>query len=198
MVEKVLLVDDEKDFLEVMAERMAARGIEVSTASSATEAIRLAEKESFDAIIVDLMMPEMDGIEALKLLKKKKPETQVILLTGHATLEKGIEAMKLGAVDFLEKPYDNELLITRIRQCLREISNEQDRESKVAKAKSRLAQLTPRELEVMNLLVAGKHNKIIANELNISVRTAEAHRAKVMKKLQADSLSDIVRIAMMR
>ncbi|MDP4857111.1 MAG: response regulator, partial [Desulfobacterales bacterium] len=89
MVEKVLLVDDEKDFLEVMAERMAARGIEVSTASSATEAIRLAEKESFDAIIVDLMMPEMDGIEALKLLKKKKPETQVILLTGHATLEKG-------------------------------------------------------------------------------------------------------------
>ncbi|MEN8753319.1 MAG: response regulator [Desulfobacterales bacterium] len=102
MPEKVLLVDDEKDFLEVMAERMAARGIEVSTASSATEAIRLAEKESFDAIIVDLMMPEMDGIEALKLLKKKKPETQVILLTGHATLEKGIEAMKLGAVDFLE------------------------------------------------------------------------------------------------
>ena len=106
MVEKVLLVDDEKDFLEVMAERMAARGIEVSTASSATEAIRLAEKESFDAIIVDLMMPEMDGIEALKLLKKEKPETQVILLTGHATLEKGIEAMKLGAVDFLEKPAD--------------------------------------------------------------------------------------------
>ena len=78
MPEKVLLVDDEKDFLEVMAERMAARGIEVSTASSATEAIRLAEKESFDAIIVDLMMPEMDGIEALKLLKKKKPETMVV------------------------------------------------------------------------------------------------------------------------
>jgi CheY-like chemotaxis protein len=94
MVEKVLLVDDEKDFLEVMAERMAARGIEVSTASSATEAIRLAEKESFDAIIVDLMMPEMDGIEALKLLKKKKPETQVILLTGHATLDRGHETRR--------------------------------------------------------------------------------------------------------
>ncbi|MGA9477827.1 MAG: response regulator [Desulfobacterales bacterium] len=117
MAEKVLLVDDEKDFLEVMAERMAARGIEVSTASSATEAIRLAEKESFDAIIVDLMMPDMDGIEALKLLKKKKPETQVILLTGHATLEKGIEAMKLGAVDFLEKPADMNQLTKKIKKA---------------------------------------------------------------------------------
>ena len=117
MEEKVLLVDDEKDFLEVMAERMTARGIEVSTASSAAEAIRLAEKESFDAIIVDLMMPDMDGIEALKLLKKKKPETQVILLTGHATLEKGIEAMKLGAVDFLEKPADMNQLTKKIKKA---------------------------------------------------------------------------------
>jgi DNA-binding NtrC family response regulator len=117
MAEKVLLVDDEKDFLEVMAERMAARGIEVSTASSAAEAIRLAEKESFDAIIVDLMMPEMDGIEALKLLKKEKPESQVILLTGHATLEKGIEAMKLGAVDFLEKPADINQLTNKIKKA---------------------------------------------------------------------------------
>lgn len=117
MAEKVLLVDDEKDFLEVMAERMTARGIEVSTASSAAEAIRLAEKESFDAIIVDLMMPEMDGIEALKLLKQKKPETQVILLTGHATLEKGIEAMKLGAVDFLEKPADMNQLTQKIKKA---------------------------------------------------------------------------------
>ncbi len=117
MAEKVLLVDDEKDFLEVMAERMATRGIEVSTASSAAEAVSLAEKESFDAIIVDLMMPEMDGLEALKLLKKEKPESQVILLTGHATLEKGIEAMKLGAVDFLEKPADINELTNKIKKA---------------------------------------------------------------------------------
>ena len=89
-------------------------------------------------------------------------------------------------------------MIARIRQCLEEVTKEQDKESRIAEAKARLTQLTPRELEVLNLLVAGKHNKIIANELNISVRTAEAHRAKVMKKLRADSLSDIVRIALMR
>lgn len=117
MTEKVLLVDDEEDFLEVLAERMASRGIEVSTATSAAEAIRMAEKESFDAIIVDLMMPEMDGLEALKLLKEKKPESQVILLTGHATLDKGIKAMKLGAVDFMEKPADLSQLTEKIKKA---------------------------------------------------------------------------------
>ena len=117
MTEKVLLVDDEEDFLEVLSERMKSRGIEVSTANSATEAIRIAEKESFDAIIVDLMMPEMDGLEALKLIKEKKPESQVILLTGHATVDKGIEAMKLGAMDFLEKPADLSQLTEKIQKA---------------------------------------------------------------------------------
>ncbi len=117
MTEKVLLVDDEEDFLEVLAERMTSRGIEVSTATSATEAIRIAENESFDAIIVDLMMPEMDGLEALKLIKEKKPESQVILLTGHATVDKGIEAMKLGAIDFLEKPADLSQLTEKIKKA---------------------------------------------------------------------------------
>ena len=117
MPEKVLLVDDEKEFLEVLAERMAARGIEVSTASSAAEALQLVEEESFDAIIVDLMMPEMDGIETLKRLKIENPDSQVILLTGHATVEKGIEAMKLGAVDFLEKPADLSVLTQKIKKA---------------------------------------------------------------------------------
>lgn len=117
MTEKVLLVDDEEDFLQVLSERMTNRGIEVSTATSATEAIRIAENESFDAIIVDLMMPEMDGLEALKLIKEKKPESQVILLTGHATVDKGIEAMKLGAMDFLEKPADLSQLTEKIKKA---------------------------------------------------------------------------------
>ena len=100
------------------------------------------------------------------------------------------------AIDFLEKPYDNEILISRIKQCLSEVSKSYDKSRTIAEAKTRLSRLTPREREVMNLLVAGKHNKIIAKELKISVRTAEAHRAKVMKKLHAESLSDIVRLAL--
>ncbi len=117
MEERVLLVDDEEKFLEMMAERMRARGMQVSTAASATEALRLAEDESFDAIVLDLKMPEMDGIEVLKLLKKKRPDAQIILLTGHATVEKGIEAMKLGAMDFLEKPADLNELTKKIKEA---------------------------------------------------------------------------------
>ncbi len=117
MTEKVLLVDDEKDFLSIMSERMKARGMDVSTAASAKEAIQLAETESFDAIILDLQMPEMDGLEALKALKASKPEIQVILLTGHATVEKGVEAMKLGAMDLMEKPADLKTLADKIKKA---------------------------------------------------------------------------------
>jgi DNA-binding NtrC family response regulator len=117
MSEKVLLVDDEQDFLDSLAERMRARGMDVSTATSAEEAIRKAEAESYDAIILDLMMPEMDGIEILKAIKQKRPDVGVILLTGYATLDKGIQAMKLGAMDFVEKPADLKILSEKIKQA---------------------------------------------------------------------------------
>ena len=115
MSEKVLLVDDEKEFLEVMAERMQARGMIVTTAESADQALTLIGKESFDAIIMDFQMPGMDGMEALKTIKNKKPEMQIILLTGYATIEKTVEAMKVGATDFLEKPADIEALSKKIK-----------------------------------------------------------------------------------
>ena len=115
MSEKVLIVDDEEDFLEVMAERMKSRGMEVSTSTSAEEALVLIEKESFDAVILDFMMPGMDGIETSKAIKAAKPELQIILLTGHATVQKGVEAMKLGAMDVMEKPADLEILTEKIK-----------------------------------------------------------------------------------
>ncbi|MBW2092668.1 MAG: response regulator [Deltaproteobacteria bacterium] len=117
MTEKVLLVDDEEDFLEALAERMQLRGMDVSTTTSAREALKMTEKESYDAIVLDLMMPEMDGLEVLKVIKAKNPELQIILLTGHATVEKGIAAMKLGAMDFIEKPADLETLTEKIREA---------------------------------------------------------------------------------
>jgi len=117
MSEKILLVDDEKDFLEVMSERIEARGMEVTTAESAATALDQVESGGFDAIILDLMMPGMDGLETLKAIKKKNPDLQVILLTGHATIEKGIEAMKLGAMDFIEKPADLDKLTAIIKKA---------------------------------------------------------------------------------
>ena len=119
MTEKVLLVDDEEDFLEVMGERLAARGIDVTTSISAEDALDHIDKDMFDAVILDLQMPGMDGMDALKKIKQQHPEIQVILLTGHATVEKGVEAIKLGAMDLVEKPADLAVLGEKIKKAHR-------------------------------------------------------------------------------
>ena len=117
MEAKVLLVDDEKDFLESMSERMRLRGMDVTTASSAKEALALIEIDVFDAVILDFQLPEMDGMAVLKKIKARHPEAQIILLTGHASLERGVEAIKIGASDFLEKPADIEALSKKIKEA---------------------------------------------------------------------------------
>jgi len=117
MTEKILLVDDEQEFIDALAERMRTRGMNVEASTSPKEALALVEKTPFDAVVLDLQMPEMDGLEVLKLVKEKNPELQVILLTGHATVEKGIEAMKLGAMDLVEKPADLSELTSKIRKA---------------------------------------------------------------------------------
>ena len=114
---KILLVDDEKDFTEALSERMEARGFRVEIADSGPVAIEKVKEQSYDAIILDLAMPEMDGIDVLKILLKKNPDLQIIFLTGHATLEKGIEAVKLGAVDFMEKPVDINKLLEKVNEA---------------------------------------------------------------------------------
>ena len=114
---KVLIVDDEKDFLEIMAERMRTHGLDVLTATSAEEAFKMVEKESYDAVIMDFMMPAIDGFQALKLLKEKKPEVQIILLTGNVPEQKRVEAKKLGALDVIEKPADLNVLVRKIRKA---------------------------------------------------------------------------------
>lgn len=117
MNERILLVDDEKDFVETLAERMRTRGMEVETATSAEQALAKVEAGSFDAVILDLQMPGMDGLAALKILKDRDPSLQVILLTGQATVQKGVEAMKLGALDLLEKPTNIEVLTQEIKEA---------------------------------------------------------------------------------
>ena len=117
MSAKILLIDDEKDFLDIMAERMEARGMDVSTATSAEDALEMLLTDSYDAVIMDLMMPEMDGFKALKLFKERKPEVQIILLTANVPEEKCIEAIKLGAMHVIEKPADLNLLTQKIEEA---------------------------------------------------------------------------------
>ncbi len=113
--EKVLLVDDEQDFLKALSERMQTKGLQITSANSGEEAIKAVGDEFFDAVILDMKMPGLDGIETLKKIKEINPDVQVILLTGHATVDKGIEAMKLGAMDFLEKPAEINSLMEKIK-----------------------------------------------------------------------------------
>ena len=117
MTEKILIIDDEEDFLESLSERLRLRGMEVNTTASPKEALDKIDQESYDAIVLDFQMPEMDGLEVFKTLKEKNPDLQVIFLTGHATVERGVEAMRLGALDFVEKPIDLESLARKIKQA---------------------------------------------------------------------------------
>ena len=113
----VLLVDDEEQFLQVLSERLTNRGLRVSSVTSGEEAVALVENKNFDAVVVDLAMPGIDGIETTKKIKEKRPDLEIIILTGHATVKAGIEAMKLGAEDFLEKPVDLNVLLERIGEA---------------------------------------------------------------------------------
>jgi DNA-binding NtrC family response regulator len=115
--DRVLLVDDEEEFVELLAERMRTRGLTVRTAFSGAEALEMAEQETFDAVVLDMVMPDMDGMETLRRLREKIPELQVILLTGYADLPTGIEAIKQGAVDYLEKPADIGQLMQKIKNA---------------------------------------------------------------------------------
>lgn len=117
MTEKVLLVDDEEEFTETLAERMRTRGMEVSTTNSGADALQLVDAEDYDVVVLDLKMPGIDGLEALKRIKRRRPDIQVVLLTGHATVEKGVEAIKQGALEFLEKPVDLASLTAAIHKA---------------------------------------------------------------------------------
>lgn len=114
---KVLLVDDEEDFIATLGQRLEARNLKVTTATSGARALELVENKDFDVIVLDLAMPGMDGIEVLKRIKSHHPEAEIIMLTGHGTIETGVEAMKQGAEDFLEKPVDIKHLLVKIEEA---------------------------------------------------------------------------------
>ena len=113
----VLLVDDEEQFLQALSERLTNRGLQVDSVTSGEEAVVQVENKNFDAVVLDLAMPGINGIETMKKIKEKRPDLEIIILTGHATVKVGIEAMKLGAEDFLEKPVDLNVLLERIREA---------------------------------------------------------------------------------
>jgi two-component system response regulator FixJ len=192
----VHVVDDDEAARQSLAFLLRAHEIEVRTYESATAFLAAAPGLQSGCIITDVRMPEISGIDLLRRLKDLKIFLPAIVITGHGDVPLAVEAMKIGAADFLEKPFDDRALLVAVRSALRRGDDERQREAQRAEINERLASLSNRERDVLNGLIAGQANKQIAFELGISPRTIEIYRANLMSKMQAASLSELVRMAL--
>jgi two-component system, LuxR family, response regulator FixJ len=192
----VHVIDDDDAVRHSLAFLLGTAKIEVKTYESATAFLAVAANVKSGCIITDVRMPEISGIDLLRRLKELKISVPVIVVTGHGDVPLAVEAMKIGAAEFLEKPFDDEALLKAVRAALDKQSADNKREAERADIDSRLAALSNRERDVLQGLVSGLANKQIAFNLGISPRTVEIYRANLMTKMQASSLSDLVRMAL--
>ena len=192
----VHIIDDDDAVRDSLAFLLTSSGIRAETHASATVFLDRFAEVSIGCIVTDIRMPDISGIDLLRQVKERDPTTPVIVITGHGDVPLAVEAMKLGAVDFLEKPFDDDALLAAIRNALDRERNRDEQGTRIAEFRSRLASLSTREREVLEGLVAGHPNKIIAYDLGISPRTVEVYRANVMTKMKASTLSDLVRMAL--
>ena len=191
----VHVIDDDEAIRESLAFLLQTANIAVATHPSAVAFLEMLPGIGAGCIITDLRMPGISGLDLLRRLQELRIDTPVIVITGHGDVPLAVEAMKIGAADFLEKPFDDEVLLASVRSALRQQDAESKRRGERAEVEARLASLSNRERDVLEGLVAGRANKQIAFDLGISPRTVEIYRANLMNKMQAGSLSDLVRMA---
>jgi two-component system response regulator FixJ len=193
---KVYVIDDDEAMRDSLDFLLAAADFEVSLFETALDFLDALSTLDFGCVVSDVRMPDIDGIELLKRLKAGGCLFPVVIMTGHGDVPLAVETMKLGAMDFLEKPFEDDRLIGMIEAALRRAEPSVKNEAATLEIQSRIASLSPRERQVMDGLIAGLSNKLIAREYDISPRTIEVYRANVMTKMQAASLSELVRLAM--
>ena len=190
----VHVIDDDAAMRDSLEFLLSAAGFDVKVHESAIQFLDCGTKPE-GCVVTDIRMPDMDGLELLRRLKVSSPQLPVIVMTGHGDVPLAVAAMKLGAADFVEKPFDDEVLLGAIKSAVAQGRRQvmaRDIDPDIA---SRAASLSERERQVFEGLVAGHSNKVIANKLQISPRTVEIYRANVMTKMQAGSLSELVRFA---
>ena len=192
----VYVIDDDEAMRDSLDFLLGAADFHVTLFESAQHFLDALPDASFGCVVSDVRMPGIDGIEMLKRLKASRSTFPVVIMTGHGDVPLAVEAMKLGAVDFLEKPFEDDRLIGMIDIALKQARSGAQTEAVTVEIAARIASLSPRERQVMEGLIAGLSNKLIAREYDISPRTIEVYRANVMTKMQAGSLSELVRLAM--
>jgi two-component system response regulator FixJ len=197
MVDKAVVhvIDDDEAVRDSLAFLLDVNGYKAEAFETSNAFLSKTVESSPACIVSDIRMPGMNGIELVRRLKSDGVTCPVILITGHGDVALAVEAMKAGAVDFIEKPFDDTVLLSAIRAAL-DARPAQSESAARTDAEARLSELSPRERDVLQGLVAGKINKVIAHGLNISPRTVEVYRANLMAKTGARSMSDLMRIAL--
>lgn len=193
----VHLVDDDEQVRRALAFLLGTAGLAVRLHESALQFLEKLDDIQPGCIVSDVRMPGMDGLDLQRALKEKGVDMPMIIMTGHADVALAVAAMKAGAVDFIEKPFDDEALLGSVRLALSRYDEVGQSNGQVAQIRTRAAGLSARERQVMEGLLAGLPNKTIAYDLAISPRTVEVHRANVMAKMAAKSLSELVRMAIL-
>ncbi len=190
------IIDDDEAVRDSLAFLLRTAEMEVKSYLSAKAFLNEFPGSPSGCVITDVRMPNMSGIDLLRHLRDLKAEVPVIVVTGHGDIALAVEAMKIGAADFLEKPLDDELVLASVRTALRQQEDANKRQLERVEIERRIAALSPREHDVMRALVKGQMNKQIAFDLGISPRTVEIYRANLMSKMQAKTLSRLVRMAL--
>jgi len=192
----VYVIDDDDAVRQSLEFLLKTAGISARSFESAKAFLEVMPQIHSGCVITDVRMPEITGIDLLHQIKESKRDIPVIVITGHGDIALAVEAMKVGAIDFLEKPFDDDLLLAAVRAALNTDADMAKHKAELADIHDKLAALSNRERQVLEGLVAGKANKVIAFDLGISPRTVEIYRANLMTKMSANSLSDLVRMAM--
>lgn len=192
----VFIVDDDEAIRNAINFLMRTEKLNAETFASAEEFLDYYKPQWPGVVILDVRMSGMNGLQLQETLNDKSIHIPIIIVTGHGDVPMAVQAMKMGAHDFVQKPFENEELLAKVRQCIDLDSQRRREEHSHDDVERRLASLTVRERQVMEMLIEGKRNKVIAGELGISSRTVEAHRSKIMEKMEVHSLSEVVRIAL--
>ena len=194
----VFIVDDDADVRESMTWLLELGGLRVETYATAAAFLAAHDPSKRGCIVLDMCMPGFGGLDLQKELARRGDGRPIIMITAFGDVSGAVGALKGGALDFIEKPFSDEAILESIRRAIAVDRESQDARSKQGKASSLLARLTPRQRQVMELLVAGKPNKIVAAELGLSPKTVEVHRARVMTKLEVKSFAELVRLSLDR
>jgi two-component system response regulator FixJ len=195
----VFIVDDDEDIRTALTRALTTRGFEVSSFASAQAFIDAHDPDTGGCLLLDYGMPGMNGLELQALLKQQGRDIPVIFITGHGGVPESVQAMKLGAVDFLEKPFRQETLMESIKTALQADAANQARRARTREAKRRFATLTDREKEIAELLVSdtsSTSSKQVARTLDISPRTVDHHRARILEKMQVSSVAQLIDLSL--